>query len=45
MLKKRLMTICTKLPFPTFKDGDRIIKTEILFNYFKTRYAKFGTVA
>jgi type I restriction enzyme R subunit len=35
----------TKLPFPTFTDGDRIIKTEILFNYFKTRYANFGKVA
>jgi type I restriction enzyme R subunit len=35
----------TKLPFPTFSDGDRIIKTEILFDYFKLRYANFGRVA
>jgi type I restriction enzyme R subunit len=35
----------TKLPFPTFSDGDRVVKTEILFNYFKTRYANFGRVA
>lgn len=35
----------TKLPFPTFSDGDRIVKTEILFDYFKTRYANFGRVA
>jgi len=35
----------TKLPFPTFSDGDRVVKTEILFDYFKTRYADFGRVA
>ncbi|MEY3501664.1 MAG: hypothetical protein RL308_3337, partial [Bacteroidota bacterium] len=35
----------TKLPFPTFSDGDRVVKTEILFDYFKTRYANFGKVA
>lgn len=35
----------TQLPFPTFTDGDRVVKTEILFNYFKTRYANFGRVA
>ena len=35
----------TKLPFPTFSDGDRIVKTEILFDYFKTRYADYGRVA
>jgi type I restriction enzyme R subunit len=35
----------TKLPFPTYSDGDRVVKTEILFNYFKTRYADFGRVA
>ena len=35
----------TKLPFPTFSDGDRVVKTEILFNYFKTRYANYGRVA
>ena len=35
----------TKLPFPTFSDGDRVVKTEILFDYFKTRYANFGRVA
>ena len=34
-----------ELPFPTFSDGDRIVKTEILFDYFKTRYANFGRVA
>jgi type I restriction enzyme R subunit len=35
----------TKLPFPTYSDGDRLVKTEILFNYFKTRYANYGRVA
>lgn len=35
----------TKLPFPTYSDGDRVVKTEILFNYFKTRYANYGRVA
>jgi type I restriction enzyme, R subunit len=35
----------TQLPFPTFTDGDRVVKTEILFDYFKTRYANFGRVA
>jgi len=35
----------TKLPFPTFSDGDRVVKTEILFDYFKTRYANYGRVA
>lgn len=35
----------TKLPFPTYSDGDRVVKTEILFNYFKTRYADYGRVA
>ena len=34
-----------ELPFPTFNDGDRVVKTEILFDYFKTRYANFGRVA
>lgn len=34
-----------ELPFPTFSDGDRVVKTEILFDYFKTRYANFGRVA
>jgi hypothetical protein len=34
-----------KLPFPKFSDGDRVVKTEILFDYFKTRYANFGRVA
>lgn len=35
----------TKLPFPTYSDGDRLVKTEILFDYFKTRYANYGRVA
>lgn len=33
------------LPYPTFGDGDIVVKTEILFNYFKGRYADFGRVA
>jgi type I restriction enzyme, R subunit len=33
------------LPYPTFGDGDIVIKTEILFNYFKGRYADYGRVA
>lgn len=35
----------TKLPFPTYSDGDRVVKTEILFDYFKTRFANYGRVA
>jgi type I restriction enzyme R subunit len=27
------------LPYPTYGDGDIVVKTEILFNYFKDRYA------
>jgi len=30
------------LPYPTYGDGDIVVKTEILFNYFKNRYADFG---
>jgi type I restriction enzyme R subunit len=33
------------LPHPTYGDGDIVVKTEILFNYFKTRYANYGSVA
>ena len=33
------------LPYPTFGDGDIVVKTEILFNYFKGRYADYGRVA
>jgi type I restriction enzyme R subunit len=33
------------LPYPTFGDGDIVVKTEILFNYFKGRYANYGRVA
>lgn len=33
------------LPHPTYGDGDIVVKTEILFNYFKTRYADYGRVA
>jgi len=33
------------LPYPTYGDGDIVVKTEILFNYFKNRYADFGRVA
>jgi type I restriction enzyme R subunit len=33
------------LPYPTFGDGDIVVKTEILFNYFKNRYADYGRVA
>lgn len=33
------------LPYPTYGDGDIVVKTEILFNYFKDRYANFGRVA
>ena len=32
------------LPYPTFGDGDIIVKTEILFNYFKNSFADFGRV-
>jgi type I restriction enzyme R subunit len=30
------------LPYPTYADGDIVVKTEILFDYFKTRYANYG---
>lgn len=33
------------LPYPTYADGDIVVKTEVLFNYFKTRYADYGRVA
>jgi type I restriction enzyme R subunit len=33
------------LPHPPYGDGDIVVKTEILFNYFKTRYADYGRVA
>ena len=33
------------LPDPTFSDGDILAKTEILYHYFKNRYADFGRVA
>ncbi|MEZ7500746.1 type I restriction endonuclease subunit R [Flavobacterium sp. Arc3] len=33
------------LPHPTYGDGDIVVKTEILFNYFKTRYADYSRVA
>lgn len=33
------------LPYPTYGDGDIVVKTEILFNYFKGRYADYGRVA
>lgn len=33
------------LPHPAYGDGDIVVKTEILFNYFKTRYANYGRVA
>lgn len=33
------------LPHPTYGDGYIVEKTEILFNYFKNRYADFGRVA
>jgi type I restriction enzyme R subunit len=35
----------TELPDPTFDYSDINAKTEILFNYFKDRYADFGRVA
>lgn len=33
------------LPYPTFGDGDIVVKTEILYNYFKDRYANYSHVA
>ena len=33
------------LPYPTYGDGDIVVKTEILFNFFKSRYADYGRVA
>lgn len=35
----------TELPDPTFDYSDINAKTEILFNYFKDRYAEYGRVA
>ena len=35
----------SKLPYPTYGDGDVLVKTEILFDYFKTRYGDYGRVS
>lgn len=32
------------LPYPTFGDSDVVVKTEILFNYFRERYADYGRI-
>lgn len=31
----------SNLPYPTFEDGDIAVKTELLYNYFKERYANY----
>jgi len=33
------------LPYPTYEDGDIAVKTEVLFDYFKSRYADYKEVA
>jgi hypothetical protein len=33
------------LPYPTYGDSDIVVKTEVLYDYFKTQYADFGRVA
>ena len=33
------------LPYPTYEDGDIIVKTEVLFDYFKSRYANYNEAA
>lgn len=32
----------SKLPYPTYEDGDIAVKTELLFDYFKGRYGNYG---
>ncbi len=31
----------SKLPYPTYEDGDIAVKTELLYDYFKGRYGKY----
>lgn len=33
------------LPYPTYEDGDIAVKTELLYNYFKERYANYAVTA
>ena len=32
----------SSLPHPTYGDGDILVKTEILYNYFKSKYASYS---
>jgi type I restriction enzyme R subunit len=31
-----------KLPYPTYEDGDIAVKTEVLYNFFESRYRDYG---
>jgi type I restriction enzyme R subunit len=33
-----------KLPYPTYEDGDIAVKTEVLYNFFESRYRDYGRV-
>lgn len=33
------------LPYPTYEDGDIAVKTELLFDFFKTQYGNYNSVA
>jgi type I restriction enzyme R subunit len=32
----------SKLPYPTYEDGDIAVKTEVLYNFFESRYRDYG---
>ncbi|MCH8533882.1 MAG: type I restriction endonuclease subunit R [Flavobacteriaceae bacterium] len=34
----------TKLPYPTYEDGDIAVKTELLYNFFENHYGDYGRV-
>ena len=34
----------SKLPYPTYEDGDIAVKTEVLYNFFESRYRDYGRV-
>ncbi|TQD38831.1 type I restriction endonuclease subunit R [Haloflavibacter putidus] len=34
----------SKLPYPTYEDGDIAVKTEVLYNFFEMQYRNYGSV-
>lgn len=35
----------SKLPYPTYEDGDIAVKTEVLYNFFESQYRDYGSVS